>query len=108
MASDHGAYDYLPKPFDIDKLAETVRRALQKKPTRSMENGGRRAEKDETLPLIGRSKPMQAVYRVIARVMNNDLTVLSEGESGSEYRVRATSRSRGRPLRAMPRGLTPV
>ena len=37
MASDHGAYDYLPKPFDIDKLAETVRRALQKKPTRGQE-----------------------------------------------------------------------
>ena len=37
MASDHGAYDYLPKPFDIDKLAETVRRALQKKPVRAME-----------------------------------------------------------------------
>jgi two-component system, NtrC family, nitrogen regulation response regulator GlnG len=84
MASDHGAYDYLPKPFDIDKLAETVRRALQKKPVRTMETGGgRRAEKDEALPLIGRSKPMQSVYRVIARVMNNDLTVLIEGESGT-------------------------
>lgn len=83
MASDHGAYDYLPKPFDIDKLAETVRRALQKKPVRAMETGGRRAEKDETLPLIGRSKPMQSVYRIIARVMNNDLTVLIEGESGT-------------------------
>jgi two-component system nitrogen regulation response regulator GlnG len=84
MASDHGAYDYLPKPFDIDKLAETVRRALQKKPVRAMDSGGgRRAEKDETLPLIGRSKPMQSVYRVIARVMNNDLTVLIEGESGT-------------------------
>ena len=83
MASDHGAYDYLPKPFDIDKLAETVRRALQRKPTRGQETSGRRAEKDEALPLIGRSKPMQAVYRVIARVMNNDLPVLIEGESGS-------------------------
>lgn len=83
MASDHGAYDYLPKPFDIDKLAETVRRALQKKPSRGQETTGRRAEKDEALPLIGRSKPMQSVYRVIARVMNNDLTVLIEGESGT-------------------------
>lgn len=83
LASDHGAYDYLPKPFDIDKLAETVRRALQKKPVRTMEPAGRRAEKDEALPLIGRSKPMQSVYRIIARVMNNDLTVLIEGESGS-------------------------
>ena len=84
MASDHGAYDYLPKPFDIDKLAETVRRALQKKPnawTGDSQAAARRS--DETLPLIGRSKSMQSVYRVIARVMNNDLTVLIEGESGT-------------------------
>jgi two-component system nitrogen regulation response regulator GlnG len=83
MASEHGAYDYMPKPFDIDRLAETVRRALQKKPTRSIEMAGRKAEKDEALPLIGRSKPMQSAYRVISRVMNNDLTVLIDGESGS-------------------------
>jgi two-component system nitrogen regulation response regulator GlnG len=83
QASEHGAYDYLPKPFDIDKLAETVRRALQKKPMKGLEPNERRAEKDESLPLIGRSKPMQSVYRIIARVMNNDLTVLIEGESGS-------------------------
>jgi two-component system nitrogen regulation response regulator GlnG len=83
MASEHGAYDYLPKPFDIDKLAETVRRALQKKPMKGIEANERRAERDESLPLIGRSKPMQSVYRVISRVMNNDLTVLLEGESGT-------------------------
>jgi two-component system nitrogen regulation response regulator GlnG len=83
QASEHGAYDYLPKPFDIDKLAETVRRALQKKPMKGLEPNERRAEKDESLPLIGRSKPMQSVYRIIARVMNNDLTVPIEGESGS-------------------------
>jgi two-component system nitrogen regulation response regulator GlnG len=83
MASDHGAYDYLPKPFDIDRLAEIVRRALQKKPSRTAEPLTRRAEKDESLPLIGRSKPMQSVYRIIARIMNNDLTVLIEGESGT-------------------------
>ncbi len=47
LASDHGAYDYLPKPFDIDKLAETVRRALQKKPMKGLEPFERRAEKDE-------------------------------------------------------------
>ncbi|MEM8921070.1 MAG: sigma-54 dependent transcriptional regulator, partial [Pseudomonadota bacterium] len=83
MASEHGAYDYLPKPFDIDMLADAVKRALQKRGSKSLEAAGRRAEKDETLPLIGRSQPMQAVYRVIARVMNNDLTVLIEGESGT-------------------------
>lgn len=83
MASEHGAYDYLPKPFDIDKLSDTVRRALQKRPQRGVELSGKKAERDEALPLIGRSQPMQSVYRVISRVMNNDLTVLIEGESGT-------------------------
>jgi two-component system nitrogen regulation response regulator GlnG len=83
LAADHGAYDYLPKPFDIDRLGETVRRALQKRPVKGLDRSERRAEKDESLPLIGRSAPMQSVYRVISRVMNNDLTVLIQGESGS-------------------------
>lgn len=83
MASDHGVYDYLPKPFDIDELADAVQRALEKKKSKRIEPAQRRAEKDEALPLIGRSVAMQNVYRVIARVMNTDLTVLIEGESGT-------------------------
>lgn len=83
MASDHGVYDYMPKPFDIDALANSVKRALQKRSIKGIEPASRKAEKDEALPLIGRSVPMQNVYRVIARVMNTDLTVLIEGESGT-------------------------
>jgi two-component system, NtrC family, nitrogen regulation response regulator GlnG len=82
-AADSGAYDYLPKPFDIDHLIETVRRALQKKPSRGIDASGKKAEKDETLPLIGRSVVMQQVYRVISRVMSTDLTVLINGQSGT-------------------------
>ena len=83
MASDYGVYDYLPKPFDIDNLSDAVKRALQKRTLKSTAPSSRKAEKDEALPLIGRSAPMQNVYRVIARVMNTDLTVLIEGESGT-------------------------
>ncbi|MBB36756.1 MAG: nitrogen regulation protein NR(I) [Hirschia sp.] len=83
MASDHGVYDYLPKPFDIDNLSDAVKRALQKRTVKGVAPSSRKAEKDEALPLIGRSTPMQNVYRVIARVMNTDLTVLIEGESGT-------------------------
>ncbi len=83
MASDHGVYDYQPKPFDIDALADSVKRALQKRTLKGIEPASRKAEKDESLPLIGRSAPMQAVYRIIARVMNTELTVLVEGESGT-------------------------
>jgi len=79
-ASDTGAFEYFPKPFDIDELARTVRQAVGSAAAR----GG--AEEDAPvagLPLVGRSAPMQAVYRMITRVLRNDLTVLVLGESGT-------------------------
>lgn len=84
-AAQHGAYDYLPKPFDIDQLTDLVGRALtDSKPTPALT--AKRANGDSTqsgLPLVGRSSVMQDVYRIISRVMNTDLTVLIEGESGT-------------------------
>ena len=85
-AAQHGAYDYLPKPFDIDQLTDLVGRALSEaKPaadvrakTAPAENGA-----NVSVPLVGRSAVMQDVYRIISRVMNTDLTVLIEGESGT-------------------------
>jgi two-component system nitrogen regulation response regulator GlnG len=79
-ASDTGAFEYFPKPFDIDELARTVRQAVGSAATRG--------EIDEEapvagLPLVGRSAAMQAVYRMITRVLRNDLTVLVLGESGT-------------------------
>ncbi|MHA7900074.1 MAG: sigma 54-interacting transcriptional regulator [Henriciella sp.] len=84
-AAQHGAYDYLPKPFDIDQLTDLVGRALSDaKPSPAM--SGRKANGDASqsgVPLVGRSAVMQDVYRIISRVMNTDLTVLIEGESGT-------------------------
>ncbi|MEQ9314315.1 MAG: sigma-54 dependent transcriptional regulator [Henriciella sp.] len=80
-AARHGVFDYLPKPFDIDQLSSLVGRALKgpvKRDAASLKSDG-----DASLPLIGRSDPMQEVYRIISRVMNTDLTVLIEGESGT-------------------------
>ena len=79
-ASDTGAFEYFPKPFDIDELARTVRQAVG-----STQSSGVRGEEPEPegLPLVGRSIPMQAVYRMITRVLRNDLTVLILGESGT-------------------------
>jgi two-component system nitrogen regulation response regulator GlnG len=78
-ATESGAYEYLPKPFDLDALTAAVDGALARAGTASaelpIEEGG--------LPLLGRSPAMQAVYRVIARVVSNDLTVLISGESGT-------------------------
>ncbi|HYD74030.1 MAG TPA: sigma-54 dependent transcriptional regulator [Candidatus Binatia bacterium] len=82
-ANDAGAYDYMPKPFDLDDLMAAVRRALSGGPDVKTRAETYKARRDESLPLIGRSPAMQDVYRIVARVAGTDLTVLIEGESGS-------------------------
>ena len=79
-ATQRGAFEYLPKPFDLNELISVVRRALETtpEPQDAPEQGS-----DETLPLIGRSAAMQEVYRSLARLMGTDLTVLISGESGT-------------------------
>jgi len=82
-AAGAGAFDYVPKPFDLDNLMAVVRRALDGGPDAKTRAQTSKAEKEERLPLIGRSAAMQDVYRVMARVAGTDLTVLIEGESGT-------------------------
>lgn len=84
-AARHGAFDYLPKPFDIDQLVSLVERALKpvNKSGANIMPNSQKAIADAGLPLIGRSDMMQEVYRIITKVMNTDLTVLIEGESGT-------------------------
>ena len=80
-ATEQGAFDYLPKPFDLGELTRAVADALAART--SSANTACDVENAEDLPLIGRSPPMQEVYRTIARVVANDLTVLVLGESGT-------------------------
>lgn len=79
-ATEAGAFEYLPKPFDLDVLSQAVASALARV---GRDATDATAPTDEALPLIGRSPAMQDVYRVIARVVSNDLTVLVSGESGT-------------------------
>ncbi len=79
-ANEVGAYEYLPKPFDLDDLTRAVDGALARRGAGEAEPV---ADEDRELPLIGRSPAMQDVYRIIARVLSNDLTVLISGESGT-------------------------
>ncbi|MHA1189056.1 MAG: nitrogen regulation protein NR(I) [Alphaproteobacteria bacterium] len=80
-ASDAGAYDYLPKPFDLTELVRIIERALAEPRggtlTTASQDGG------EDMPLVGRSPAMQDVYRVLARLMQTDLTVMISGQSGT-------------------------
>ncbi|KQX20081.1 MULTISPECIES: nitrogen regulation protein NR(I) [unclassified Sphingomonas] len=80
-ATEQGAFDYLPKPFDLGELTRAVADALAARAASGAMPFGDEAAED--LPLIGRSPPMQEVYRTIARVVANDLTVLVLGESGT-------------------------
>lgn len=81
-ASEKGAYDYLPKPFDLKELIAIVGRAMAEPKRKAI---GAMAEDDaaENMPLVGRSAAMQEIYRVLARLMQTDLTVTISGESGT-------------------------
>ena len=80
-ASDTGAFEYFPKPFDLDELVGAVRQGIGQ----SADDYPQGMVDNETqgLPLVGRSAAMQVVYRMITRVLRNDLTVLVLGESGT-------------------------
>ena len=81
-ASEKGAYDYLPKPFDLKELIAIVGRAMAE-PKRRALGAAPPDEAAESMPLVGRSAAMQEVYRVLARLMQTDLTVMITGESGT-------------------------
>ena len=81
-ASAGGAYEYFPKPFDLDKVLDVVAKAFNSDKkvikTHSSEN-----ILDDDMNIIGRSSAMQEVYRVLAKVVASDLTVMIRGESGT-------------------------
>ena len=79
-ATEKGAFEYLPKPFDLNELTRAVSDAIGA-------NAGEEVSQEglphDGLPLVGRSPAMQEVYRTIARVLSNDLSILVLGESGT-------------------------
>ena len=85
QAAEADAFDYLPKPFDLPDLMKRASRALEVKRRvpapreASIEEAGQEGD----LPLVGRTPAMQALYRLVARVMNTDMPVLITGESGT-------------------------
>ena len=85
QAADAKAFDYLPKPFDLPDLMKRVAKALEQKKVSHRSNNEKEdvSETDNELPLVGKSAPMQSVYRLVARLMNTDLPILVSGESGT-------------------------
>src|SRR5260370_12395300 len=80
-ASERGAYEYLPKPFDLKELIAIVGRALAEPKERTatpVDEG-----EFDSIPLVVRSPAMQESYRGLARLMQTALTVMISGESGA-------------------------
>jgi len=110
-AAERGAFEYLPKPFDLGELVAVVNRALSLKPQEHTPAN----DTAERLPIVGRSAAMQDIYRAVARLMNTDLTVMITGESGTGKELVARAlhefgRRRGGPfvavnMAAIPREL---
>lgn len=80
-AAERGAFEYLPKPFDLGELVAVVKRALETPSELALRKPD--TAEEERLPLIGRSAAMQDIYRTVARLINTDLTVMITGESGT-------------------------
>ena len=84
QAAEAEAYDYLPKPFDLPDVMKRTARALDaRRRSASAPTSSEDTERPDELPLVGRTPSMQALYRLIARVLNTDLAVLITGESGT-------------------------
>ena len=103
-ASERGAYEYLPKPFDLKELIAIVGRALAE-PKERVASPAEETEFD-SIPLVGRSPAMQEIYRVLARLMQTDLTVMISGEFRHRQGAGGarTARLRQAPQRSLRRG----
>ena len=93
-----GAYEYLPKPFDVDHAIDLVRRALDE----SMRGSEEIESATEVPEILGRAPAMQEVFRAIGRLSQSQTTVLITGESGTgkELVARALHRHSLRASRA--------
>ncbi len=98
-AAQRGAFEYLPKPFDLNELLAVVGRALTASPAvvEAVAEG-----EEETLPLVGRSPAMQDIFRTVARVTTTDLTVMITGESGTGKELIARALHDYGPRRGAP------
>jgi two-component system nitrogen regulation response regulator GlnG len=80
-ASEINAFEYFPKPFDLNDLVLAVKQGIEKRRSSPTDTSDTLSEAN--LPMIGRSTAMQDVYRMVARLLRNDLSVLISGESGT-------------------------
>ena len=100
-----GAFEYLPKPFDVDEAVALVRRALAhaREARAALDNQSATAPADiQTDGLIGEAPAMQEVFRTIGRLSQSHITVLINGASGTGKELVAQALHRHSPRRAAP------
>ncbi len=86
-ANQFGAYQYLPKPFDLKDLVSSVNMAMKLRLSSSPNLKNNLSNSDshleDNLPIVGSSPVMQNVYRILSKVINTDFNILIEGKSGT-------------------------
>ena len=95
-----GAFEYLPKPFDVDQAVALVRRALEQNPQRPRE--GANEEAAVAPEILGQAPAMQEVFRAIGRLAQSHATVMINGESGTGKELVARALHRHSPRRNAP------
>ncbi len=93
-----GAFEYLPKPFDVDKAVELIRRAVDE----SVRESSTDEAPDEVPEILGQAPAMQDVFRAIGRLSQSNVTVLLTGESGSGKEVVARALHKHSPRAERP------
>jgi len=94
-----GAFEYLPKPFDVDHALALIRRATTETPAAAPSNG---AQTSDTPEMLGQAPAMQEVFRAIGRLSQSNATVLITGESGTGKELVARALHRHSPRAAGP------
>ena len=95
-----GAFEYLPKPFDVDEVVATIQRALEHNNKRKGQAPV--TEQYETPEIIGEAPAMQEVFRAIGRLAHSNITVLINGESGTGKELVAHALHRHSPRADKP------
>ena len=95
-----GAFEYMPKPFDVDEAVDLVRRAVAHQ--RQQQSNRAKASTEETPEIIGEAPAMQEVFRAIGRLSSSNITVLINGESGTGKELVAQALHRHSPRADKP------
>jgi two-component system nitrogen regulation response regulator GlnG len=93
-----GAFEYLPKPFDVDQAVDLIRRAMEE----SLRQSDTPEASEESPEILGQAPSMQEVFRAIGRLTQSQATVLINGESGTGKELVARALHRHSPRAAKP------